>query len=359
MSANYLVFSGFHAFEPNVVQALSNHLKSESFDGIIINGDISGDAYIDELDAALSEYGPHLDDILRRDSSPGDALRVSASNQQLFSSRFSQVEGYDNFNYFFDIVSNFARSGLDVFVSPGVFDEAGLYRQAINDVASKFSNVVDCSKYPVIHRRDHELVFIPGMLESEDFSSGVYLDKDGESREFFDEFSGHYIFFNPCDIISKVESPEESLLFISHPPRFDNPGSVDHLGGWLLKEDFVLKYSEGGSEKFEKGLVIYDAYKDIFLDQGASLERFDENEGDDLLRILYKNSGFNKVFVNNPNNLNSIHNWSGERLSFGKMYGEVICAPSFADDLIIGNLRYDSGRVGVFDFKLDRFFKRN
>lgn len=353
MVYNYAVFSNFDFLEPNMFDAVASYLKAnkEIYSGIVLNGNFSGESYVDfaksDLDIRLeqSKFNESLR-VKKKFEPTVDNFELGVLNQQkkLLSGK-KKIYRYQD--YLESLVNIFSGVGLEVFVNPGANEIYDEFVDVLDYVSDKKSNVVDVSKNPIIQKRDHELVFLPGILHDEPYepNNGFILSSGHKSGVYEDEFEGFktsWSVFGVQSLPELVNCPERALLFSSMSPLFKTKNGVDSYTFLELQNDVEVSFFDGFNhypEFFEKGELVdkFDAF--LVANNGGKLKPVFENFGSDFLNFYLKSMGFNKLVLNVPTGLGKVHDWEENKISTGQYSRELICSPSLMDSLVGGRVK--------------------
>lgn len=248
MKYKYGVIANIYFLEPQVCQAIAANYKKRKFSGIILNGNFT--------------------------------QRHKEKNKTIYD------------NYSSKIIEALAKSNLELFVRPDIL-ETSQHEEIMRDLTKKYSNIIDTTKTPLIDKKDHELAFFPGGLLEEQ-----------NPQEYF----SHNI-NNVQDITDKIKTPEKAIIFSQTPPLFKTTNAVDYLKMWEIQEeiDFYNPLTKK-TQILEPGTIVPQGIMYLINLTKEPIPVF-ENGGNELLTILYKNKGIQKLILNFQETKATFHDW--------------------------------------------------
>lgn len=368
MSNKYAVFSNFDMLEPKFCDIAANYVKSRDYDGIILNGNFSGDKYVTNSHKSIKKRLKQAKKFkgIRKKFEPVEPsiedLELALLKQERQSMSSKELIGYSYEDYLDDLLTSFANTNKEVFVNPGVIERCNEYSLLLDDMTSRYSNIIDTTKHTAISKKDHELVFVPGIIYQDFLENehGFLIEKSYDSRIIpsttEDELEITSI-FGLQSLTDKIKDPQNALLFTSHPPKFKTDTAVDVYKQWELQNK-VYKYFTKGNESlceiYNPGDLLDDEFEvmDLAYD-GALFKPAFQNTGDDFLTMFYRSIGVDKILVNNTDITPAAHTWQEKTLNVGEYSNELICTPSNMDKLLFGEVEIKDNKARLIPLSLN------
>lgn len=253
MKSKYGIVANLYFLEPQICETIGADYKKRKFDGIILNGNFT--------------------------------QRHEEKNKLIYD------------RYSAKIIEALAKSNLEIFVKPGVLETAQ-HKEIMKELTKKYSNIIDTTKMPLIEKKDHELVFLPGYLTEEKTQHIYYTHRIKDMQ----------------DITDKIKNPEKAIIFSQNPPLFKTSNAVDYLKMWEIQEELEFynpitketHFLEAGTRVPEGLIYLVQTKKELIPHFG--------NEGNELLSIIYKHKGIKKLIVNFEEIKGIFHDWKEQTI---------------------------------------------
>ncbi|MFP4567509.1 MAG: hypothetical protein ACLFN8_01050 [Candidatus Woesearchaeota archaeon] len=364
MSGNYVVLSNLQFLEPKITAAISAQLKNADFDGIILNGDFSGDLYVEQshksIKMRIKQEKKYKGWIKKQTQKEDYKLELSMHDFELpllYQERrmmtSKEKRGYDYEDYMANTIEQLAKTQKEVYINPGRSERYSEYERVISTLQTKYSNIIDTTKNTVIKKQNHELAFIPGMMLDDPFieNAGFVIDKSYDTQiceKDTKEGKLEWLIFGLQTLTDKIKNPEKTTIFTSEMPQFKTNKGIDIYKLWKLQNDLILTVYDINIEtdqKYEKGLIFDEFEAGIIAQAGGKLKPEFENVGDLFLREYFESLGLKKILINMPQQVLKGHDWDEKIAQTRKEYKDLVCVPSNMQDLIAGLINLNENKI--------------
>lgn len=348
----YIVLSNFESIEPNFCEGIASYIKTKKYDGIILNGDLSGINYVNDAHALAKlkikqeiknkhrqkKKKTIIEDIEQYKLA---LLRLEQKSMLCKNKQFN-YEAYLN-----SIIKTFAKTNMDVYVNRGYSDDVEEYENSLEYLTNKYKNIIDTTKNLIIQKKDHELVFIPGGLKE------ILIKPD---KHEYDKSTPKLQL-----IINKIKNPESAIVFTSELPLFKTKYAVDSYEQWELQGNISFRdVTTNEKTSYEVGELIDRDTANIVRQIGGKLKppTF-KNNGNEYIREMYESNNLGKIMINMYKNITRAHNWREKQIKQGEFSDELICIPSNADKLIAGKISVIGNKIAYQAIPFSNLTKQN
>lgn len=303
MTETYGVISDVHGASINLVSRTFQYLEDEEVDGVVLNGDITGER-----------------------------------------------SGINPINYFANVLEIAKKSGLKTYVLPGSHEEVKIFEPIIEHFSNKYDNIIDTFKIPKIEKNEYDLVFLSGSdwRAGNAISQGYSLETENKSGFYKNEKNDYLCVINMHDLEDLVTNPDKTVLFSHVPARFNGAKTVDIAKFYEVKENFKI-----GNNICKSGSVFPEPVGYNMLIQGAPVEFKEENRGNEELKKIFEKVGITKNitghFHESAKNANDLKN---KKVKPNKYNPELFLNASYLDKGISSIVSIDGDYISYKNKKI-------
>ncbi len=312
MVTRYGLISDIHTAKLDDVLRGIDVLKDEGIDELILNGDLS--------------WG------------------VSDKNGREFFN-------IDNFEKLIEYV---AKQDIPTYFLPGDKDNFSKFEAYVSFFSFKNPHIFYTIDRPVIHKKDHTLIFLPGGEVEDGFS---LEDSIYETGRYEWARGGFFRIINMNDLkkyMKDVDDPEKAILFSHIPIKFNTLRAVD------VDEAFVddsFKYNEK-YRCFKKGYLSLKDAKLGSLKQRSTQDYIPKNVGSSDLEKIVKDVGIKKHITGHTHySVHRAHDLHENPVNENEWTNELFFMASYMDKLKLGMIDVDENRVRYFRVNLKDYIK--
>ena len=259
---------------------------------------------------------------------------------------------------YFSLVLNLAgESGLETYVLPGSHEECDLFLGVLEQMKSKYKNLVSVLETPKVEAGDHHLVFLPGSDWRPASVMGGFdltLNQVHETGLYRDARGAIFYVTEMSDLKGLVTSPEKTVVVSHVPARFSDVrygSDVAYFGeavdgavipGVILEHD-AKKHL--GKDASQEQITVFAAK------HGYALKR--ENRGNQDLASILKGCGVTKGITGHfHESAHRAHDWTTKPVPEGSYVSECFWNASYGDGLKFGLLQVDGAKIAYRNIKL-------
>lgn len=306
MATTYGIISDAHNIEIGAVLAAVNILVEEGIDALVLNGDLSGEG-----------------------------------------------SGQDSANYFANVLSICARSGLETYVSPGSHEEVRQFESILRAFSAENNNIINVIENPFIDQGDHHLVFVYGSdsAPARVAGKGYKLQEEGASNLYPGKEGGIVRTYNMNDLRKIVTDPDITVVFSHIPRRFSGAnGSVDVDVFYELAQQCEIE-----GKMIPAGSVWPSSYGPALEKKNIPVFCKRENRGNEGLQRLFEDLGIRKAASGHYHeSAGMAHDSAGNPVEDSTYVKELFYNASCLDQLKIGMLSVEGNEVAYENITMQK-----
>lgn len=311
MVKKYGIISDLHKVDPGYVALGIEILKKQEINGLILNGDIIGDQFLE----------------------------------------------LNNQDYLAILLDYIGRSCLETYILPGSHETVAEVEPVVKYFQEKFSNLIYVIEEPIIDKGEHQLIFLPGSdwrpgdalengycLEDSKYKTGIYKTQNGNLMRII----------NIKDLKKYVKDPSKTILFSHIPKNFSKSSiAVDMAEFGEVEQDFYLN-----KQRIEKGSIFSGPIAYQLANVGFPIKLKRENRGNKSLAKIIEETGIKKHITGHfHESVHRAHTLKEELVEEGQWTEELFFMASYMDAFKVGLLEVDGEKVKYYRVNLKEFLK--